>query len=413
MQSCLHDNKDVFDTPAGQRLEERVAAEKQLLVSATNGWKFEYYVGEGYTYGGYNYIAKFDADGKAYVSSELYPSDSISSSSWDIVTDQGPVLTFNTHNEIMHYLSQPYSTAVEGFQGDYEFVIQKATSDSIYLKGKKWGNKMLMTRMPEDVTWKNYLDSIAAVEESMLYTYVAKINGDTVEIELDEENHFNAVSSKVDISVPFIFTTTGFKLAEPVDINGTQVQFFTYHFDEDTPQNSTMLSEGGLVTLNCVLPEGYQAFGAFEGSYTWSYYSGRYTGTVQFVPDKENKQYIIKGLSTSFDVIASYSPVTGSLTINSQQVGESGSTQVWLCAWALGGGGSLTWSTSAGVELVWNGDSEKPVYTFEDNGYGMGTDSFILWGLQNGSSAGQFTSWRFFGGSNQMAYLTSVTKITE
>ncbi len=104
MQSCLHDNDEIFEKSAAERIDEAVANAKSLLLSADNGWKFEYYLGSEYSYGGYNYIVKFGNDGKAHVSGEIADADMVTSSSWDVVKDQGPVLTFNTYNAIMHDL---------------------------------------------------------------------------------------------------------------------------------------------------------------------------------------------------------------------------------------------------------------------------------------------------------------------
>ena len=120
MQSCLHDNEETFDRSAAERIDDAVSNAKNILLSADNGWHLEYYLGIDYAYGGYNFLINFGSDGKASVASEIAPSDMTTSSSWDIVKDQGPVLTFDTYNEIMHYLAQPYQDDVDGLEGDYE-----------------------------------------------------------------------------------------------------------------------------------------------------------------------------------------------------------------------------------------------------------------------------------------------------
>ena len=144
LQSCLHDDEELFPDSAANRLEAAVKADRELLESAENGWEMHYYTGEQYTGGGYTMFMKFK-NGKAFVSSDIAPADMVETSSYDIVKDKGPVLTFNTYNMVMHYLAQPFQDDVDGEQGDYEFVITKTTQDSIYVKGKKWGNKFVMT----------------------------------------------------------------------------------------------------------------------------------------------------------------------------------------------------------------------------------------------------------------------------
>ena len=155
LQSCLHDDNEKFDTPAANRILQEVAKDKQLLESAPNGWELHYYSGSDYSGGGYTMLIRFE-NGKAHVSSDLTGNTSlVTTSSYDVIKDMGPVLTFNTYNELMHYLAQPYQNDVEGEQGDFEFLILEASAEQFKLKGKKWKNEMVMTRIPDGVVWKD------------------------------------------------------------------------------------------------------------------------------------------------------------------------------------------------------------------------------------------------------------------
>ncbi len=386
MQSCLHDNDEIFEKSAAERIDEAVANVKSLLLSADNGWKFEYYLGSEYSYGGYNYIVKFGNDGKAHVSGEIADADMVTSSSWDITKDQGPVLTFNTYNAIMHELSQPMQNPVDGYEGDYEFIIMRTTNDSIYLKGKKWGNEMLLTRMPSDQTWVDYLTSLADLKERIFFTYEGKFGQKDASAEIGDDNWFYVDLPDSTFEVPFIYTTNGVKLQTPIDVEGNQVQKFIY---DDVSQ--TLSSEDGSVKLNALLPEDWRPFDFFAGKYDFTYNYG--TFPVELVPDKANNRYLMKGLSDKYDIVMTYSRSSGRLNVNAQLLGtDANGVQVWLAAWDIAGGGNLTWSTDAGVSLVWNGDETNPVFTFEDLGTypGIITDSFILWGTVNGSSNGAY-----------------------
>lgn len=88
-QSCLHDDKELFDESAAERLEHATEETKQILESSTSGWAFQYYLGDEYTSGGCTYLVKFK-DGKADVALDLAdaPTD-IAHSSYDVVKDQG------------------------------------------------------------------------------------------------------------------------------------------------------------------------------------------------------------------------------------------------------------------------------------------------------------------------------------
>ena len=145
-QSCLHDEKNLFSDSASERMDKAVTVDQQMLESSSNGWVLNYYPGEDYSEGGYAYLVKFK-NGKVTMASEFSGSDSTFTSDYAMVKDQGPVLTFNTYNPIMHWLSEASISNINTYQGDYEFVVSKATEDSIVMTGKKWGNKMVMTRM--------------------------------------------------------------------------------------------------------------------------------------------------------------------------------------------------------------------------------------------------------------------------
>ena len=52
MQSCLHDDKELFDESAANRLEHATEETKQILESSESGWAMQYYLGDEYKGGG-------------------------------------------------------------------------------------------------------------------------------------------------------------------------------------------------------------------------------------------------------------------------------------------------------------------------------------------------------------------------
>ena len=356
MQSCLHDNDEIFEKSAAERIDEAVANAKSLLLSADNGWKFEYYLGSEYSYGGYNYIVKFGNDGKAHVSGEIADADMVN-------------------------------------EGDYEFIIMRTTNDSIYLKGKKWGNEMLLTRMPSDQSWVDYLTSLADLKERIFFNFEGKYGSIDATAEIGESDNWLYVSlPDSTVEVPFIYTVNGLKLQTPVEIEGKQVQKLIY---DDASQ--TLASEDGLFKMAALLPEGWRPFDFFAGKYDFTYNYG--TFPVELVPDKENNNYKMKGLNDKYDIIMNYSRSSGRLIIRGQLLGtDSNGIQVWLAPWDIAGGGNLYISSDFGVSLVWNGNETAPEFTFEDLGTmpGFNADSFILWGMLNGSSNGAYEGADWF-----------------
>ena len=59
LTSCLHDNEEVFDNSAAERINIAVEKARTVLESAPNGWVLHYYRGAGYAFGGLDYTMKF------------------------------------------------------------------------------------------------------------------------------------------------------------------------------------------------------------------------------------------------------------------------------------------------------------------------------------------------------------------
>lgn len=213
-QSCLHDDKELFDESAAERLEHATEETKQILESSTSGWAFQYYLGDEYTSGGCTYLVKFK-DGKADVALDLVddPTD-ITHSSYDVVKDQGPVLTFDTYNEWMHYFANPNSDGTTN-GGDFEFSVMKISNDTIDLKGRTTGNKMRLIRLPENTDWSTYFNAIYDFEDNMFDSY--RVMEDGVEqgvVSFNSRRYSYVASDKSVVRNPYCVTPNG--IAVPV-----------------------------------------------------------------------------------------------------------------------------------------------------------------------------------------------------
>ena len=162
---------------AAERLMESQNTYTQRLAGTT--WVMEYYPttydellkGEGYLI-----MAQFKGDGsvrmgmKNSASSNRYVEDT---SLWEIVSDQGPVLSFNSYNKVFHTFSDPGNTSNglyqgEGYEGDYEFVVLSLPSDDAHeamLKGKKRATYVRMTRLPDGTDFEQYLDAVSTFQK--------------------------------------------------------------------------------------------------------------------------------------------------------------------------------------------------------------------------------------------------------
>uniref|UniRef100_UPI004028F407 DUF4302 domain-containing protein n=1 Tax=Prevotella sp. TaxID=59823 RepID=UPI004028F407 len=378
LSACsLHDDTELFGEPAAERLEKNVAADKTLLESAANGWELHMWTGKDYSGGGYTYFMKF-ANDKVTVSSDIAPANMKTTSSYDVISDQGPVLTVNTYNEIFHYLAEPSMDDDDGEQQDYEFVIMRTTNDSIYLRGKKWGNHMVMTRVAESTSWEDEINKIQQMDEDLMRTFSLVEGNDTLGgVSLGDDRILTYTDKSGYKKIPYYVSTKGITLAKPLEVNGKALQELDYDADDMSLNPDGATAQG--VKLSVKLPKNYMKYSEFAGDYNMTTYWGSSKLTLHLVPAGDGKTYLLKGMNANFDLTLTYDKTSGTLSLNTQHLIDMGDNQVWLCGWNAFGEGYLTWSTDAGMIVSRDTNEAGTVLKFEPNDYvGLTTDSFIL-----------------------------------
>lgn len=378
LSACsLHDDTELFGEPAAERLEKNVAADKTLLESAANGWELHMWTGKDYSGGGYTYFMKF-ANDKVTVSSDIAPANMKTTSSYDVISDQGPVLTVNTYNEVFHYLAEPSMDDDDGEQQDYEFVIMRTTNDSIYLRGKKWGNHMVMTRVAGSTSWEDEINKIQQMDEGLMRTFSLVEGNDTLGgVSLGDDRILTYTDKSGYKKIPYYVSTKGITLAKPLEVNGKALQELDYDADDMSLNPDGATAQG--VKLSVKLPKNYMKYSEFAGDYNMTTYWGASKLTLHLVPAGDGKTYLLKGMNANFDLTLTYDKTSGTLSLNTQHLIDVGDNQVWLCGWNAFGEGYLTWSTDAGMIVSRDTNEAGTVLKFEPNDYvGLTTDSFIL-----------------------------------
>ena len=169
--SCTPEVDDAFDKPSAERIAEAIKNTKEVLVAAPNGWRMDYQGSGGF--GGYNILCKFGADNS--VSCEEETQNVKSTSHYTVLQGQGVLLSFDSFNAALHKYSDPVGNlngkAVgkngKGFLGDFEFRVMSCTKDSVVLEGRKHGDRVVMTPMPENLTWDSYFSQLSSVIQAM------------------------------------------------------------------------------------------------------------------------------------------------------------------------------------------------------------------------------------------------------
>ena len=168
LASCNHEEADIFDQNAAHRTEEARKMYKEILLDKGGKWQMEYFTTEEEH--GYVYLFTFRNDGTVTISGNNeyitkltnidsnVPSYGSETSMWTILSDNGPVLSFNSYNTIFHLFATPEDIPGTerdeqgyGHSGDYEFDLMKFSNDTLYLEGKKNGAEIIMTRIAPEI----------------------------------------------------------------------------------------------------------------------------------------------------------------------------------------------------------------------------------------------------------------------
>jgi hypothetical protein len=139
--ACSREEESLFEKPAAQRAQEAVDNAFAVLSSNVVGWEMAYFPNLEADAKGYNMVIKFNKNGNVSVTAKntITTGNKImtdTASTWAVKSDYGPILTFDTYNDVFHAFSDPGNDGA-GLLGDYEFLILKATPELVLLKGKK------------------------------------------------------------------------------------------------------------------------------------------------------------------------------------------------------------------------------------------------------------------------------------
>ena len=390
LNACLKDNTEAFSTSTALRLDEAAKQSKELLESSETGWILNYYTGRDYSNAGRTLLLKFK-DGKATIMGDLTGPEVTSKSDYDVVKDQGVVLTFNTNNEVLHSLTQAALREPEGKQGDYEFLILKQTQDSIYLRGKRWHNNMVLTKLPKDTNWEEYMTEALTVKESLaVNTFKFILGNDTISEGTIDPNstRLNAQINGTTYDMPFTFTNKGIHLQRPLVVNGVSYSDLTWNAETNALEN-------GNFKAALFIPKGFKPIDFWYGTWTFAFTNTtrvRMNITLTLKPG-DGKQYLNGTLdvtvrngrqssTTHYPMTLGYNPANGGIYLGAQSVTDpTGKFAGGIRLLPLVINGDKADLVDDGVlTYIWNEDTETAVLT--DTGEGSRTvDSFVGFGL--------------------------------
>lgn len=174
---------DLFDESASLRItkfnEDLQARLVEQCTEGKYGWVIQYFVGSESK--GYNLFGRFDASGKVTLASNHpYLRGGNANkyteyvSSYEMLREDGPVLAFNTWNDILTVFvdpvdpSQAPSTIVndgEGMKGDHNFLFHAYEGQNILFRGQRHAAGIRF--VPCDRPWEDYITDADAFKNSI------------------------------------------------------------------------------------------------------------------------------------------------------------------------------------------------------------------------------------------------------
>lgn len=420
LTSCLKDDNDVFSEASSKRLQQALEETRSILRSSENGWVMDYYVGTNQVYGGYAFIVKFDS---LTVTASSEVTDGSDTSYYKLTTDNGPVLSFDTYNDVLHALATPSASNYEAYHADYEFQIVSATADKVVLRGRRTGN--LMQMHPLTTTPEEYLKKVAETEQNFIVASLsADVDGNNVSADIDLDNRqisfYSSTDSTFSHDCAFAYTDNGIRLYSEVDAYGKTLSDLSY--DPETMKFTANDKGSEQLAIQGSLPSDYMYYDQIAGDYIFTFQTQNQDESfsdvnvdVTLEPNEDGTAFLMKGLINDLDITLDYDKSKGTLNMNTQKIGDVSGNELWLNAAYFKKGGTLYPGYSAcGMVTSWNKDMQTPVLTWKTNDFeDMPTDSYCLWLMKNGESQGQYRDSQYsFAGYSLMLYVKSLTKKT-
>jgi len=177
--ACSDDDVRLFDQSAAERLEAGQKEYFSTLCADGGLWAMEYFANTEEP--GYMFVMKFNDDKSVdvytdhkWIDGKFHSERSL----WDVINDNGNVLTFNSYNTLFHIFSTPENIVGTdapkdtnnedvdeqgyGHNGDYEFMLMENNDGNIRLLGKKRGLYTFLRRLDPQTDPETYLAEIAA-----------------------------------------------------------------------------------------------------------------------------------------------------------------------------------------------------------------------------------------------------------
>lgn len=294
LTACSNDSDEIFDQSAAERLEQYKKEYSDVLTADGGLWTMEYFSNTEEP--GYVFVMKFDKNGSVQISanhkwigSEFRQETSL----WKMIADNGPVLSFNSYNNLFHIFSDPadivgpdaptgefgdINETGYGHEGDYEFQVMEVADEgkTVRLLGKKRLYDIFLRRLDPATDVQDYLERSSKVGDfvSPYFGYLNMIAADGEEfvlsgIETGVVSAYPKLGDEVTQTRTSngIFTLDGFRFMFPFNVpRANEVDEFTIQSFAFQPDGSLLSPDGDRI----IGPYAYDVFLKSTLAYQWN-----------------------------------------------------------------------------------------------------------------------------------------------
>ncbi len=186
-----HQVELLFDALPEERIAEKLQELQSKLLESPSGWKATLNTGASSNLGAYSFYIVFDKDNECKMVGDLNAESSANwgMSTYRILWTMKASLIFDTFNYIT-MLQEPSAsfggTAPHGYRSDIEFEYVNSNADSIFMVGKKYQHKMVLTKISAESNdlisnkkFKSKIDEVTAFFTRNLNSYFELDNAGT------------------------------------------------------------------------------------------------------------------------------------------------------------------------------------------------------------------------------------------
>lgn len=270
--SCTFEQEDYFDESASLRITHLNEDIQSRLVNQStgenNGWVIQYFVAgtDEMDFEGFNLFGRFYknntvtlASNHRYLRNGNANKYTEHTSHYEMLSEEGPVLSFNTWNDILTVFEDPVSPSsapgrIEqdgvGMNGDHNLVLKSYNENEIVFRGER--HSALVRFVPCDRSFEEYIAAVNEFKNSItsntMSNFIVTNGTDTMYFAGLNKGLFGYYDRLIDPlkrkTLSCVFTPNGF-LLNRVDSLGTQT-FQEFTMAEDKQK---LLSEDGLTKV--------------------------------------------------------------------------------------------------------------------------------------------------------------------